>query len=184
MPLKGSPNSETYLVLSGIGAKDSKRDLIEVSSSGAKTRLKVTGDKQHNYFGKEGEALNLGYQEEAQTECTLYFKEARTFYLDDVSIQCVGMDYLEEQISERKEESLEDIQVSTNRITGKITTTGTKVLQLSLPLQQGMEDLRGRRENRDLPHPPSPIRGSIWRRESMRLWRYTPPHGISTGKEP
>lgn len=137
LAFEGEPNSETYLVLSGIGAKDSKRDLIEVSSSGAKTRLKVTGDKQHNYFGKEGEALNLGYQEEAQTECTLYFKEARTFYLDDVSIQCVGMDYLEEQISERKEESLEDIQVSTNRITGKITTTGTKVLQLSLPYSKG-----------------------------------------------
>lgn len=137
LSFEGEPNSETCLVLSGIGAEDELRDSTSVSSSSAQTRMKVTGEQQHNYFGKEGEILNLGYSQNAQTECTLKFSADRTFYLDEIFVQCVSMEGMDERISERKKESLEDIQMGTNRFSGKISVSDSKVMQLSVPYSRG-----------------------------------------------
>ena len=137
LSFEGEPDSETYLVLSGITVEDDDRDMVKVSSSAGNTGLKIFGETHHNHLGKEGEVLNLGYSSQPLKECTLTFAKGRTYDLENMEIQCVSMEDTRQQIEARAQESLEDVQVSDNRISGRITTGGSRVLQLSVPYSTG-----------------------------------------------
>lgn len=135
---QGEPDSETYLVLKGLYANDKKKDGgITAKSKLTSTILELRGKKNHNYLEKDSQILNLGYSQDAQTECTLTFKQKRTYHFDEIKIQCVSMKDMDETIQDRKAECLENIAMDTNQVTGDISVTSSKVLQFSIPYSEG-----------------------------------------------
>lgn len=135
---QGEPDCETYLVLEGISAEDDSYDSrVKVMSKAGSSGFKITGNNYQAYWEKEGQAVNLGYSREGQTECTISFPKARTYQIQDIRIQCVPMSGYSGKIRERKEESIQEAKVSGNQISGTIKVTTPKVLQLSVPYSAG-----------------------------------------------
>lgn len=92
----------------------------------------------HNYAHNRTDYLfNLYYSEEGRTELTITFSQPGEYTFDELSVISQPMTGLEEQVAAMKEDTLEDVEISTNRITGNISLDTDKLLCFSIPYSQG-----------------------------------------------
>ena len=89
------------------------------------------------HSGQESTLINLGYSEQGLSQVTLSFDQPGGLRLDAVEIWCQPMDEYESWRDQRRAESLTDVQMDTDRITGRITTTGRRVLAFAIPYSPG-----------------------------------------------
>lgn len=104
----------------------------DVSKSAAATSTAYTW-----YFGRENYLFNLGYSEEARTTCTITFPKKGTYRLEDIALYALPMDKFPEQVEALRAESLENIAFGTNRITGTVDLSDSKILCMSVPYSKG-----------------------------------------------
>lgn len=102
--------------------------------------------------------FNLGYQEEKTKECTITLEfpkeevleedEFHRFLIDSFKIYAVDMEPCENYTNNLKENSLENVEMLKDEITGDITLDQDKLLVLSLPYQKGWTAyVDGKKEN-------------------------------------
>ena len=92
----------------------------------------------HNYAHNRTDYLfNLYYSEEGRTELTITFSQPGEYTFDELSVISQPMTGLEEQVAAMKEDTLEDVEISTNRITGNISLDTDKLLCFSIPYSKG-----------------------------------------------
>lgn len=91
----------------------------------------------HMYGGKRDWTLNLGYSEDAQSTVVLTFTTTGTYTFNDLSVVCQPMDNVDSEVSALAEDTLQDVQVGTNTVSGSISVNSEKVLFLSIPWSQG-----------------------------------------------
>jgi len=91
----------------------------------------------HMYGGKREWTLNLGYSQDAQSTVTITFSNAGTYTFDRMSIACQPMDAVSSEVSALSANTLQDIQVGANTVSGTISVDAEKMLFLSIPWSQG-----------------------------------------------
>lgn len=137
---KGRVFSETYLHLENLRLIDSdlKRvGLVSISKRWRVNKFGLRTPEDSNYFGVSNYLINLGYKSKAMRQIKLYFKQPGTYEFDSINIYAQPMKHYINQALHLKETILEDVVESTNRITGKVTTTSPTILYLSIPYSKG-----------------------------------------------
>lgn len=136
---KGLPNSETYLCFDNmqITKMESARNRITATSGEVSDYFMMMGKKKNFYCGIHSFILNMGYNEEPITECSLTFSRAGTVTFDDFTVISVPMDTFPKRIEALREETLENVKMEQDRISGNITLKENKILQLSIPYNKG-----------------------------------------------
>lgn len=135
----GLPNSETYLRLPGVKLAwaDTPRLRMTVQGGGQEQDYLFSSDNFLWHSDQESTLIHLGYFEQGLTQLTLTFEQPGGLKLDGVELWCLPMDDYEEQRAALRRESLTDIRVDTDHISGKITTVGRRVLAFAFPYSPG-----------------------------------------------
>lgn len=139
LTFKSDPNSETYVIYSGLIKKlDEGRPQIK--------RVKIkSGDTRYTYHfrldayktDQDKHVFNLGYHKEPVTTCKLTFKKPGSIDFDSLSVYCQPMDKYAESVEARKEDTVSDLKIGNNTISGDITLKRDKMLVLAFPYQNG-----------------------------------------------
>lgn len=137
----GMPGCETYLRLKNVGLAWADTPQLSVMVRAGQTQHKYTFSSENFLWhsGQESVLINLGYSREGLTQAELIFEQPGGLRLDDMEIWCQPMDEYEQWRTELRRESLTDIRVDTDRITGEITTTGRRVLAFAVPYSPGWD---------------------------------------------
>lgn len=116
---------------------------LYVSADNGFTDTAITnGSKSyHMYGGKSNWALNLGYSDDAQHTVTITFPNAGRYTFDSASFVCQPMTNFTSQVNALKENALQDLVVSTNKVTGSVDLDESKYIYFSIPYQDGWSAL-------------------------------------------
>ncbi len=134
---EGMDNSETYLSIAGMSRNSSGRLNIQIHSGNTDTSYYYYGDKSIYNTGQSEYVFNLGYSEEAKTECEIRFADKCKISFDEISVYCQPMEYMDGYVEHLRESTLENISMTDNRITGEISLDRPKLLVLSIPYENG-----------------------------------------------
>ncbi len=87
--------------------------------------------------GRQNYLINLGYEEETRDRVTISFEEIGEYRFNKIILIAQPMDNFYENIRKLSEDSLTNVKMSSNKITGKINLAEKKLLCLSLPYSEG-----------------------------------------------
>ena len=142
---QGTPNSETYLRLQGLG--DDSRGLATLRAShGDFEKIRTVGFPQSNYYSSRHaryQTINLGFSQEPLTYVYLSIQEPGTYTLESIEIITLPLDGFANQIATLSAEYLTHLDFHTtqpgltNRFSGRITTSGDRYLFISIPYSSG-----------------------------------------------
>lgn len=129
--------SETYLVLKGLSSRSKvrKKQILSVKSKKARFEIPMCAVSNEKEMNRDFIAVNLGVTH--MGTCSLCFHKSHTYKLNDMEIQGISESFIKEQTKERREESMTEVKQSTNRISGKISVSEDKILQLAVPYSEG-----------------------------------------------
>ena len=101
------------------------------------TPTTIRTNKNTYYAGIHDFLSNLGYSEEADNSVTLKFDTVGTYTFDSMRIICQPMDSFDDYCSSLQEDALENVDISTNEVTGSISLSEDKVLCIQIPYSSG-----------------------------------------------
>lgn len=138
---------EQWDELSKLGKNKIKRnDLFRVALNGSNmwfksgnvSRCIMIRNARHDYFcGRTNFVTNLGCNNIKDGTVDMYFSEKGIYTFDRLSFHAQPTASLQKLIQERGKESLQDIQLGNDTLTGQITVSRDKVLCLSIPYSDG-----------------------------------------------
>jgi uncharacterized membrane protein YfhO len=134
----GQANAETYLVLKNAVVQDSSDSItltFQTDGNSIEYRFRAADDRYRT--GQEDYVINLGYHEEPITSCKITTNRTGTIAFDSIELYSQSMENLEQYTTALTETVLEDVEQTTNTITGTITLNEDKYLVLSIPYQNG-----------------------------------------------
>lgn len=136
---EGEPDSQTYIVFKNIRSKDPDidRSAAEFKGRYGYGRMRVIGDHAGNYFHKDGSVLNLGYSRDSQKKFKLKFRKKRKYTFDGAYAVSVPISKYLENINNLRKNTLENVKMSDNLITGNIKADKDEILQISVPYSEG-----------------------------------------------
>lgn len=117
--------------------KESQEAEISVSSGGVEKNIKIFTNKYNAYSGRHNFLCNIGYDKNRCSVLTLTFKNTGIYTYDDIRVVCQPVDYLKERTEKLGEESLSDVKMGVNELTGNITVSKDKILLLAIPYSKG-----------------------------------------------
>lgn len=133
----GIENAETYLSIAGMSRASGDRMKLQLHSGSIETSYYYYGDKSVYNTGQSEYVFNLGYSDEAKSECEIRFSDKCRISFDEISVYCQPMEYLEDYVEGLKDSTLEDLSVTDNQIKGSISLDRPKMLVLSIPYENG-----------------------------------------------
>lgn len=89
------------------------------------------------YFPRPVTAVCLGGGADALENCTIAFREGATYRWDAFRIVGLPLAGYEADIAARSAEAMTDVALGNNRLTGKISVAGERVLQIAVPYSRG-----------------------------------------------
>lgn len=167
LQFSGVPESETYFIFQGLdyqgkeGMKKVPKSRLHIQVTCGEISKTITflTAKNNFYSGVTDFLINTGYREEAPEEITVKFQEKGTYYFDEMRVAAQPMTLLggqnprvqenEKQESGEAEgegkqgtrefvqETLENVRIGTNEVTGNISVDKEKLLCLTLPYSTG-----------------------------------------------
>lgn len=137
----GVEDSETYLVFDGeLNPTESNDECIvegKLTCGDYKRNVSIRSSNHTYSTGQDTFVFNMGYRKDAAKSCKITFKKTGTFTIDSLKVTCQPMDSYASYIDNLKENSLENVSIDGNTITGSISTDKEKLLVLSIPYQKG-----------------------------------------------
>lgn len=135
----GEPDSQTFILFKNIHSKDEDIDKTSIKYRGkhGRGRMRVIGDYAGSYFHKDGSVLNLGYSKKSQKKFKLKFKKKRRYTFDGAYAVSIPISKYMDNIRNRKKNTLENVKMDSNLITGTIRANQDEVLQISVPYSKG-----------------------------------------------
>ena len=94
-------------------------------------------DQYSWYNNREDFAVNLGYRQESATQMTITFSEVGIYTYDNLRVTCQPMSNYQAKVSALAEDTLENVTIGDNLVTGTITLDESKLLCLSIPYSSG-----------------------------------------------
>lgn len=110
---------------------------LEAGSDDYLTGLQSFPDYAHVYDGRTEYLFHLGYSQQERNTITLSFSETGTYSYSGIDVIAQPMDFLRERVEILKENMLEQVNISENKISGTIALNKEKVLCLSVPYSSG-----------------------------------------------
>ena len=137
----GLPGCETYLRLKNVSLAWADTPQLSVTVRAGQTQRTYTFSSENFLWhsGQESVLINLGYSPDGLTQAELIFDQPGGLKLDALEVWCQPMEAYDSWRDQLRRESLTDVRVDTDRITGTITTTGQRVLAFSIPYSPGWE---------------------------------------------
>lgn len=138
LSFEGKKNTETYVQLLNLVSTDPDfSGKITVSTKGvSKTRV-IQGTNHLYKTSYDNYLFQMGYHETAITSCTIEFSKAGEYTWDGVKVYSQKMDNYVEQVENRKEDTLENVVIADDTVTGEITLSKDKILTMSIPYSTG-----------------------------------------------
>ncbi len=90
-----------------------------------------------SYNNRHDFTINLGYSQKAAKSMTIKFKDIGIYSFDSIHVICQPMKTYKEQIKARNTDTLRNVKMETNTITGNISLDKPKLLCLSIPYSEG-----------------------------------------------
>lgn len=137
---EGTPNSETYLVLEDAFLEgDMSEELLSISlkTKNNQVNYDFAPDDYRYRTGQKDFVFNLGYHKGAITSCQIRLGRQGMIQFKDLKLYSLPMDNMERYTKNLTENVLEDVEVGTNRVAGRISLEEDKTLVLSIPYQKG-----------------------------------------------
>jgi len=114
----------------------SKITVKEVSAGVTKSQFYAT-PRYPYYSQKSNYIFNMDYSKKAKREITISFNQEGIYTFDNISVICQPVDQLSSQTALLKQDILENVRFSDNKITGQISLNKSKILSLSVPYNKG-----------------------------------------------
>lgn len=137
---KGTPNSETYLVLEDAfleGDMSEEQITIFLETKNNKVEYDFSPDDYRYKTGQKNFVFNLGYHKKAITSCKIRLDKQGMIQFKTLKLYSLPMDNMELYTENLTEHVLEDVEVGTNRVAGRISLDEDRFLVLSIPYQRG-----------------------------------------------
>ena len=101
-----------------------------------KLLLNYRDDKSY-FNNRKNFAINMCYSELERDTVTINFEQPGTYYFDDIEVVEQSFDDYKEKVNALRADSLENIKINTNKITGDIALDKEKLLCLNIPYSDG-----------------------------------------------
>lgn len=134
---EGMDHAETYLSIAGMSRDSGDRMKMQFHSGNSDTSYYYYGERSVYNTGQSEYVFNLGYSEEAKSECEIRFSDKCRIRFEEISVFCQSMENVEEYVEHLRENTLEELCITDNGITGKISLDRSKMLVLSIPYENG-----------------------------------------------
>ncbi len=137
---KGTPNSETYLVLEDAfleGDMSEEQITISLETKKNKVEYDFSPDDYRYKTEQKNFVFNLGYHKKAIKSCRISLDKQGMIQFKTLKLYSLPMDNMELYTENLTENVLEDVETGTNRVAGRITLDEDKFLVLSIPYQRG-----------------------------------------------
>ena len=107
-------------------------------NSGNVNKLLLNYRDDKSYFNnRKNFAINMCYCEEARDTVTITFEQPGTYRFDDIEVIEQSFDGYEDKIEALRKDSLKNVKIDTNKITGDISLDKEKLLCLNIPYTDG-----------------------------------------------
>lgn len=99
----------------------------------------VTHYTPYNIYahGREDYLINLYFSDSERTKATLTFEQMGVYTFDELTLTAQPMDRLKGQVDALRQDTLQNVAIGTNCVTGEIALEQDKLLCLSLPYAKG-----------------------------------------------
>lgn len=135
---KGLANSETYLLLDNVSYEGNATTFkFWASTDSVKKDIDVYTIRNNFYSGKDDFLCNMGYTAEGCDQITLCFPSKGVYTIEDLYVVCQPMDNIEQKVTKLKEVTMDDLEFSTNRISGTVTSDKDRCLVFSVAYSSG-----------------------------------------------
>lgn len=135
--------SEIYLAFSGMiyknyeGTEPGQSILTYTRDNCTKQQTLYSTDHAF-YHGRDDYIINMGYIDKTEEiEITLGFSKQGTYILNEMKAVAQPMNQIDEQTNALAEESLENIVIGANKISGTINASTNRLLCISVPYSKG-----------------------------------------------
>ena len=131
-------DSETYLILSGLEETDLRRvelGWLIVESEGGRVIGNVPHPLDNFYFPKMDQAFCLGAG--ALKSCDIVFGLEKAYKCADIRVVSLPLAEYRAAAAARRAEGMTDITLGNDRLTGRITVSGERILQIAVPYSDG-----------------------------------------------
>lgn len=131
-------DSEVYVMLEGIRLVSKTNEesyAIHVVSDAGKSYTSIPNLTCNFYFPKDNIAVCIGTG--PLHGCDIVFEDAAEYRYDRLRVVSIPLTAFREAYEARRQACLEDIRLSDDRLTGKISVAGDRVLQIAVPYSDG-----------------------------------------------
>lgn len=152
----GLPNSETYLRIGGLtfrtpdlqDASVTARFWKELKTVGLRAKSANTSISKtitwhspaYSYYnGRDDFCADMGYMQEPQTSITITFPFAGVYTFAELEVICQPMDAYAEQVAALGADTLHDLTISDDSVSGTITLSAPQYLCLAIPYSAGWQ---------------------------------------------
>lgn len=118
-------------------SQDISRFTFNCDSEYADAEFSYYAGLTESSFDRKDFLINLGYSETEQTQAVLTFPYAGIYSFESIEIISLPMQPLSEQLQKLEQESLTNVTLDTNHVSGTISVSEQKLLCLSIPWSEG-----------------------------------------------
>lgn len=128
---------ERYILLKGL-ERNKDHTFMNVSTPELTKQITVRQNNATYSLNRSDYMICLGYDEEnGQDEITLTFIGTGNYRLEGAEIWYVPMEGYEEKVAARNQESLQNVMVEKNRVSGTVSLSTDKFMVFSIPWSEG-----------------------------------------------
>lgn len=144
LKFNGIENSEIYLEFlklnfegKGKNYNKSNRPLLYIKTDNVTKKLEYHDSEYQFYNGRKDYTINLGYYQKKKDSVKIQFVEKGTYKFDELNLIFQPMNNYEKNVNKLKEVTLDNVNISTNHVSGTIDANEDKILCFSIPYNGG-----------------------------------------------
>lgn len=100
-------------------------------------RVRLLNPNYTWYVGKEDFTVNLRYSEAKRTKIEIVFPHEGIYSFKELDIECLPMENYSDDLNRLSKESMKNVKIDVDRITGNIDVESSKLLCLTIPYEKG-----------------------------------------------
>jgi uncharacterized membrane protein YfhO len=132
-------DSELYVRLKDFDITQKNRTYCDITARYGKNKktIRALTSAWNWYFGRDTYLFNLGLTNEETTVCTIRFTCRGTFELENLKVYTQGMKSYEATVSERTADTLQNVSIGKNSVSGNLTLAQSRILFFPVPYSSG-----------------------------------------------
>lgn len=100
-------------------------------------RVRLLNPNYTWYAGKEDFTVNLRYSDAKRTKIEIVFPHEGIYSFKELDIECLPMGNYSDDLNRLSKESMKNVKIDVDRITGNIDVESSKLLCLTIPYEKG-----------------------------------------------